>query len=116
MYIFQVMLNVIMKLAFCSVSYVSFLCCCCCFFCFDSDFSRLPPGSPVFVGLHMGPRVGFNTRIGLDDDVQVFYAFFQGWRQRHGLPELDLNTKQQQLVSWRNAGVSAGGFCLFFVV
>eukprot|EP00434_Breviolum_minutum_P018248 symbB.v1.2.016098.t1/scaffold1215.1/size131139/8 len=30
--------------------------------------------------------------------IRVFYAFFQGWRQRHGLPELDLNTKQQQLV------------------
>ena len=30
--------------------------------------------------------------------LQVFYAFFQGWRQRHGLPELELNTKQQQLV------------------
>ena len=42
---------------------------------------------------------GFKIRI-LDE---VFYAFFQGWRQRHGLPELDLNTKQQQLVSWRNA-------------
>ena len=30
--------------------------------------------------------------------LQVFYAFFQGWRQRHGLPELELNTKQRQLV------------------
>lgn len=30
--------------------------------------------------------------------IRVFYAFFQGWRQRHGLPELELNTKQQQLV------------------
>ena len=34
---------------------------------------------------------------------QVFYAFFKGWRQRYGLPELELNNKQQQLVASENA-------------
>lgn len=59
--------------------------------------------------IHMGPRSA-------SKHVQVFYAFFQGWRQRHGLPELDLNTKQQQLVSWRCQQVDFVGFLLFKVM
>ncbi|CAJ1380834.1 unnamed protein product [Effrenium voratum] len=31
--------------------------------------------------------------------IRVFYAFFQGWRQRHGLPPMELSNKQQQLVA-----------------
>ena len=66
------------------------------FFCLTAIFP-VSTRYPVFVDSHFWS--GFKIRI-LDE---VFYAFFQGWRQRHGLPELDLNTKQQQLVSWRNA-------------
>ena len=30
---------------------------------------------------------------------QVFYAFFRGWRQKHGLPdEFQLSTKHQEMV------------------
>lgn len=86
-----------MKLVFCSASCVSF----CGVFFVDSDFSRFHAISSFcgFTCFRPASKHVFWT-------TKVFYAFFQGWRQRHGLPELDLNTKQQQLVSWRNAGVS----------
>ena len=51
MYIFQVTLNVIMKLVFCIVSCVSF----CAVFFVDSDFSRLPPDLLWICGFTWGP-------------------------------------------------------------
>lgn len=45
-------------------------------------------------------RVGAASRHILDSTPhEVFYAFFHGWRYRHGLPEMELTTKQQQLVA-----------------